>query len=300
MVSSFDEFKMRIWEIIEEVERECDRVTKEVEVWKGELQEVSRGLGRCIGKVERREVSKVEIVGYMERRSKVGKEIGEAVDRVNEVRGKLDKLLRENVEVAMSGSLTEKVLLASGVDSLDSMYVKLVSDRVEWLKGYGIGLMDFLKVWARKRDEIEAYPTVDGFEGPKIISEEESLSVENVVDAIVDFETKKRYEREEDFEWDLGIWCEAKFGSRNVRSQYGVERSRIDLVVGGVGIELKVAGNAEALKNLRGQLAVYKKHFGNKLIAVVLLSGVDVKLVAELRRDMRKEGIVVIEKRQAS
>lgn len=301
MVSDFDELKARIWEIIDEVEGECDGVMKEAKMWQSELLEVSRGLGRCMGKSEEEEVLKGKIAGYLKRRWKVGKEMGEAVERVNEVRGKLDKLMRENLEVGMSGSIAEKVLIWSGIDSLDIMKVKLVSDKMEWLKGYGIGLMDFLKVWARERDEMgEEGGVDDGFKAVKMVLPQESMDVETVADAMRGYGLKHRYSKEPEFERDLLVWCRGEFGGRNVVSQYGVAKSRIDMVVGGVGIELKLARTASDLVRLRGQVEIYRSYFGKKLIVVVVLAGVEPAIVGEFERDMKKKGVVVIEMEYAA
>lgn len=124
------------------------------------------------------------------------------------------------------------------------------------------------------------------------------MAVKTVGDVIrKEFRIRKRYDSEAEFERDFKNWCRGRFGYENVTTQYSVGRTRIDVVVGGVGIELKLPKTARALTTLRGQVDIYKEHFGKKMIVLLVASKADPGIVADFKRDMKKKAITVIEKR---
>lgn len=134
--------------------------------------------------------------------------------------------------------------------------------------------------------------------GVKKVSVGKSISVNAVADAIrKEFRIRKRYDSEADFERDFKNWCRGRFGYENVTTQYAMGKIRIDVVIGGVGVELKLPKTARALTTLRGQVDVYKEHFGKKLMVLLVSSKADYVVVADFKRDMKKKGIMVIEKR---
>lgn len=124
------------------------------------------------------------------------------------------------------------------------------------------------------------------------------MSVPIVAKAIKnEFPLDRRHDRESEHERDFKRWCQGRFGSENVTTQYSVGRTRIDVVVGGVGIELKMPRTPRQLMTLRGQVDVYKNHFGKNILIVLLPGGCDYHSIDAFKTDMKKKGITVIEKR---
>lgn len=124
------------------------------------------------------------------------------------------------------------------------------------------------------------------------------MSLDSVANTVRrEYKITKLYDSEREFERDFKNWCRGRFGHENVTTQYSVGRTRIDVVVGGVGIEIKFPKTARALMTLRGQIDTYKKHFGKKLMVVLVTPRCASSIVAEFKRDMKKKGVKVIEKR---
>ncbi len=124
------------------------------------------------------------------------------------------------------------------------------------------------------------------------------ISLNTVSNAVrKDYKISRIHDTEAEFERDFKNWCRGRFGADNVTTQYSVGRIRIDVVVGGVGIELKFPKTARALMTLRGQIDVYKKHFGKNLMILLISPRCDPSVVAEFKRDMKPKGVKVVEKR---
>ena len=102
---------------------------------------------------------------------------------------------------------------------------------------------------------------------------------------------------ESEYERDLLNWARGRFGGANVTPQYSIGRTRIDLVIGGVGVELKAPKTARPLMTLRGQVDVYMKEFGNNLVVVIFDPKCDPSVVYEFETDMKKKGITVLVKK---
>ncbi|MCK4443949.1 MAG: hypothetical protein KAW09_05365 [Thermoplasmata archaeon] len=124
------------------------------------------------------------------------------------------------------------------------------------------------------------------------------ISLNTVSNAVrKDYKISRIHDTEAEFERDFKNWCRGRFGADNVTTQYSVGKTRIDVVVGGVGIELKFPKTARALMTLRGQTDVYKKHFGKDLMILLISPRIDPSVVFEFKRDMKSKGVKVVEKR---
>ncbi|MBA3044936.1 MAG: hypothetical protein FP824_01835 [Euryarchaeota archaeon] len=125
-----------------------------------------------------------------------------------------------------------------------------------------------------------------------------NISVKNVAKAINDeFYITKSHDSEAEFERDFVNWARGRFGHVNVLPQYSVGRTKIDVVIGGVGVELKFPKSQRPLMTLRGQIDVYQKHFGDNLIVLLFSSKCESFAVAEFISDMKKRKITVIERK---
>ena len=166
-------------------------------------------------------------------------------------------------------------------------------------------------------EEVRAYGVIDSYsrfeKGVRLmdaLSSSESVSKEYIeswsgriawryVKYVIEesYRLPMRYENESEWERDFVNWCRGQFGDWIVRSQYSVGGIRVDVVIGGVGIELKIPKDNRALMMLRGQVDAYRKHFGRRFMVLLITSFLDYPDVVEFRDDMEKKGVVVIEKR---
>ena len=124
------------------------------------------------------------------------------------------------------------------------------------------------------------------------------MPVSTVASAIKnDFHIHKAHDSEKEFERDFVMWAKGKFGNANVVTQYAVGRTRIDVVIGGVGVELKYPKTPKPLQTLRGQIDVYKQHFGNNIMVLLFSAKCDPSQIALFKSDMKKKKVTVIEKK---
>lgn len=167
---------------------------------------------------------------------------------------------------------------------------------------------DFFSTTPRKTDYVDQlYDEVsvaylkkflsgEGAGGGKVAVGIKKIPRSRVIAELRRFRPARHRRNESGYERDLLNWARGRFGKENVTPQYSVGRTRIDMVIGGVGVELKVPRTARQLMTLRGQVAVYRKHFGKDLVVMLFRPECDPSLVAEFKADMKKKGLVVIVK----
>ncbi|MFQ5871408.1 MAG: hypothetical protein ACE5IB_04545 [Candidatus Geothermarchaeales archaeon] len=136
----------------------------------------------------------------------------------------------------------------------------------------------------------------EGSIGRAIVPGGKKIPRSRVIAELRKFNITRPRKSEGGYERDLLNWARGRFGDAVVTPQYAVGRTRIDMVVGGVGIELKVPRTARQLMTLAGQAAVYQKHFGKDLVVILFRPECDPSLVAEFKADMKKMGITVLVK----
>ncbi len=135
----------------------------------------------------------------------------------------------------------------------------------------------------------------EGAAGKRLAIGGKRISRSKVIAELKKFPFRPR-KNEGDYERDLLNWARGRFGNANVTPQWAVGRTKIDVVIGGVGVELKVPRTARQLMTLRGQVEVYMKHFGKDLVIILFKPECDESLVAQFRDDMKKKGITVFVK----
>lgn len=120
------------------------------------------------------------------------------------------------------------------------------------------------------------------------------IAKRKVISELEKFQPTGARKTEAGYERDLLNWARGRFGKANVTPQYSVGRTRVDLIIGGIGVELKVPRTARQLMTLRGQVEVYEKHFGKNLVVMLFRPECDPGLVRDFQDDMRKRGVNVI------
>ncbi|MCK4456474.1 MAG: hypothetical protein KAW39_01900 [Thermoplasmata archaeon] len=162
-MSEFDELKAEVDSALTKLSGGCDGALKKAETWMERLRDVNYELGMSIAKPWEGETLKNEIKGNMNELSKVREEMKGLVKSINEQFAELHRISVEGEDVIEQGSPAERVLIGTAIIDLAVGKMKSVSDRVEWLKGYGRAVESFMKVWAKEKDQMEAM--IREFEG---------------------------------------------------------------------------------------------------------------------------------------
>lgn len=93
-----------------------------------------------------------------------------------------------------------------------------------------------------------------------------SPELEQVLDDIRDYRPLRQYEKERELEDSVVSWLAAK--KHRVRTQEAYENTRIDAVIGRIGIEIKLGPDEGEFDRLYGQIDKYLKHL-NHIIVVI-------------------------------
>lgn len=78
----------------------------------------------------------------------------------------------------------------------------------------------------------------------------------------------------------------------NLQTEYAIGRTRIDIVIGSLGIELKRVKQWQTLRNLKSQVADYQKHFDH-IICVLIAEGVKQTDIAQFKKEVGPKVTVI-------
>jgi len=117
----------------------------------------------------------------------------------------------------------------------------------------------------------------------------------SIVSAIEAFKPARRYKNEFPYQTDLRGWLHAKFGSAEIEVQKG--RSRPDIVIGEVAIEVKGPTANRDLITIADKINRYSQHF-ERMIVVLFAVSVSKNLYDEWLRGITKQypGVAIVRK----
>ena len=130
------------------------------------------------------------------------------------------------------------------------------------------------------------------FDRPVGIAVERTPDFFRVAEFIDQYRPSRRFDRELFLQIELAEALRGKFGREAVKTELPIPGGgRIDIEVSGVGVELKIAASAQALRDLPSQLASYREHYGPNLIAVVFDDTGDTNAITLTREATRNLGV---------
>jgi hypothetical protein len=112
----------------------------------------------------------------------------------------------------------------------------------------------------------------------------------SIMEFIKNWWPSQRFENERLYQVELATELRHRFPDGDVKTEVNVAGGRIDIVVFGVGIEIKVPTKVQ-LQRLIGQVRMYRRHYGPNVAVVIFKDIAKVQDINEFSNDLADLGI---------